>query len=88
MKIRRKLWPFWATRDRQNKWKKGAQAIGNPPKSGEKIRFWVIFGCFLGSGARLGAVAFRVQKKVPKMVWIWSGFWLVFGPFWHFLVSC
>ena len=29
-------------------------------------------------GARLGAVAFRIQKKVPKMVWTWSGFWLVF----------
>ena len=87
MKIRRKLWPFWATRGRSNSWKKGAQDIGNPLKIVKKIRFRVTFWCFLGSGARLGAVGFRGQKKVPKMVWIWSGFWLVFGPFWHFMVS-
>jgi len=48
MKIRRKLWPFWATRDRQNKWKKGAQGIGNPPKIVAQHtllgHFFVLFG--------------------------------------------
>jgi hypothetical protein len=36
MKIRGELWPLWATRDRQKKWKKGAQGIGNPPEIIEK----------------------------------------------------
>ena len=39
MKICRKLWPFGATRDRQNKWKKGAQGNGKPPKMIEKNTF-------------------------------------------------
>ena len=87
MKICRKLWPFWATRDRQNKWKKGAQGIGKPPKMIEKDAFLGHFLMFFGVRGPFGSRRVSGPGKVPKMVCFWVGFWLVFGPFWHFMVS-
>jgi len=46
-------------------------------KLSTQTRFRDIFLCFLGSGARLGAVAFRVQEKCHK----WFVFGLDFGSF-------
>jgi len=78
MKICRKLWPFWATRERQNQWKKGAQGIGNPPKMvGKKQVFGSFLGVFWGPGPVWEPSRFGSRKKCQK----WSGFGLDFGSF-------
>ena len=51
MKVRRKLWPFGATRDRQHRWNQGAQDIENRPKMvGKKHVVGTFFGVFWGPG--------------------------------------
>jgi len=78
MKIRRKLWPFWATRDRQNKWKKGAQGIGNPSKMVEKnlflSHFWVFFGVRGPFGSRRVSGPEKSAKNGLDLVWILARF--------------
>ena len=39
-------------------------------------------GAEMGPGGHLGAKGSQEGKKVPKMVWIWSGFELFWAPFW------
>ena len=75
MKIRRELWPFWATRDRRHQWKKGAQGIGNPPKMVEKHtcsgHFFVFFGVRGPFGSRRvpgpGISAKNVRELVSNL---------------------
>jgi len=79
MKIRRKLWPLWASRDRQKKWKKGDQAIGNPPKLVEKKtmfwgHFWVFFGVRDPSGSRRVSGPEKSAKNGLDLVWILARF--------------
>ena len=88
MKICRKLWPFGATRDRQSKWKKGAQGIGKPPKMIEKNTFLGHFFMFFGVRGPFGSRRVSGPGKVPKMFCFRSQLRLVFEPFWHFAVSC
>jgi hypothetical protein len=78
MKIFWKLWPFLATRDRQNKWRKGAQGIENPSGNGlKKYVFESFLTVFWGPGpvwepSRLGSR--KSVKKVLFLVWILARF--------------
>ena len=73
MKVRRKLWPFGATRDRQNRWNQGAQDIGNRPKMVEKNtfsgHFFVFFGVRGPFGSRRVSGTEKSAKKCLDLVW-------------------
>ena len=40
-------------------------------------------GAKIGLGTHSGAKRAQGGKKVPQMVWIWSGFQSFLAPFWH-----
>jgi hypothetical protein len=44
-------------------------------------RFWVIFGCFLGSGARRVSGPEKSAKNGLDLVWILARFWTVLALF-------
>jgi len=44
-------------------------------------------GAEMGPGGHLGAKGSQGGKKVPKMVWIWSGFEPFWAPFWDLAAS-
>ncbi len=44
-------------------------------------------GAKMGSGAHSGPEGSQGGKKVPKMVWIWSGLEPFLAPFWHLEAS-
>ena len=73
MKIRRKLWPFGATRDRQNRWNQGAQDIENRPKTVEKNtlsgHFLVFFGLRGPFGSRRVSGTEKSAKSGLDLVW-------------------
>ena len=47
-------------------------------------QFSIQNGAKIGPGTLLGAKGPRGRKKVPKMVWIWSGLEPFLAPFWDF----
>ena len=73
MKVRRKLWPFGATRDRQNRWNQGAQDIENRPKMVEKNTFSGHFLVFFGVRGPFGSRRVSGTEKSAKngldLVW-------------------
>ena len=73
MKVRRKLWPFGATRDRQNRWNQGAQDIENRPKTVEKNTFSGHFLVFFGVRGPFGSRRVSGTEKSAKngldLVW-------------------